>query len=55
MVVRNANYQLIAGHLYNMGVDNILRRCVLEHEMPWILVEAHEGIDGGNYAGKSTA
>jgi hypothetical protein len=36
-----------------MGADNILRRCVLEHEIPRILIEAHEVIDGGNYAGKS--
>jgi hypothetical protein len=27
-----------------MGVDNILRRCVLEHERPMILAEDHEGI-----------
>jgi hypothetical protein len=32
LVVRVADYQLIAGHLYKLGVDNILRRCVLEHE-----------------------
>jgi hypothetical protein len=31
-----------------------LRRCVLEHERPRILVEAHEGIAGGHYAGKDT-
>jgi len=36
-----------------MGTDNILR-CVLEHEWPTILVEAREGIDGENYAGKDT-
>jgi len=54
MVVRAADYQLIAGHLYKMGADNILRRCVLEHERPRILVEAHEGIDGGHYARKYT-
>jgi hypothetical protein len=46
---------LIAGHLYNMGIDNILRRCVLEHERPRILAEAHEGISGGHYAGKAIA
>jgi hypothetical protein len=46
---------LIAGNLYNMGAYNILRRCVLKHERPRILAEAHEGIVGGNYAGKSTA
>jgi hypothetical protein len=38
-----------------MGADNILRRCVLEHERPRILAEAHEGIAGGHYAGKATA
>jgi hypothetical protein len=54
-VVRVANYQLIAGHLYKMGEDNILRRCVLEHERHRILPESHEGIVGGNYVGKYTA
>jgi hypothetical protein len=37
-----------------MGADIILRRCVLEHERPRILAEAHEGIAGGHYAGKAT-
>ena len=37
-----------------MGPDEILRRCVMEAERPLILVEAHEGIAGGNYAGKET-
>jgi hypothetical protein len=54
-VVRAIDYQLIVGHLYKLGVDNILRRCVMEHEHPIILVEAHEGIDGGHYARKATA
>jgi hypothetical protein len=44
LVLQAADDQFIAGHLYNMGVDSILRRCVLEHEIPRILVEAHEGI-----------
>jgi hypothetical protein len=55
MVVITAKYQIIAGHLYKIGTDNILRRCVLEHEWPMVLVEYHEGIVGGHYAGKSTA
>jgi hypothetical protein len=55
LVVRAADYQMIARHLYNMGTNNILRRCVLEQERPGILAEVHEGITGGNYAGKSTA
>jgi hypothetical protein len=29
LVARVADYQLIAGHLYKMVADNILRRCVL--------------------------
>jgi hypothetical protein len=55
MVVRDADYQLIAINLYNIGVNNILRICVLEHKRPSILAEYHEGIAGGCYAGKSTA
>jgi hypothetical protein len=54
LVVGVANYQLIAGHLYNMSADNILRRCVLEHERPRILAESREGIVGGHYGGKDT-
>jgi hypothetical protein len=37
LVVRVADYQLIAGHLYKMSADSILRRCVMEHERPRIL------------------
>jgi hypothetical protein len=54
LVIRANNYQLIVGHLYKMGIDNILRRYILDHEQLIILVEAHEGIAGGNYAGKYT-
>jgi len=53
LVVRDDDYQLIASHLYKLGVDRILRRCVMEHERPIILVESHEGIVGGHYAGKA--
>jgi hypothetical protein len=55
MVVRDADYQLIVRHLYNMGVDSILRRCVLEHERHIILIDVEEGIVGGHYVGKDTA
>jgi hypothetical protein len=54
LVVRAVEYQLIGGHLYKIGTYNILRRCVMEHERTIILVEAHEGIVGGHYAGKAT-
>jgi transposase InsO family protein len=51
----SAYFSLIVGQLYKMGTDEILRRCVMEAEHPMILEEAHEGIAGGHYAGKSTA
>jgi hypothetical protein len=38
-----------------MGVDIILRKHVLEHEIPRVLEEAHEGIIELHYAGKATA
>jgi hypothetical protein len=54
LVVRIVYFSLIAGQLYKMGPNEILRRCVMEEERPLILVEAHEGIVGGHYVGKST-
>jgi hypothetical protein len=55
LVLRAADYQLIAGHLYKLGTYKILRKCVIENEYPIILAEAHEGIAGGHYPGKATA
>jgi hypothetical protein len=46
----------VAGYvtLYKLDIDGIIRQCVVEHERPMILVEAHDGIVGGNYEGKET-
>jgi hypothetical protein len=54
LVVHATYFQLIAGQLYKMGLDDILRRCVMESERPFILAEAHEDITRGHYAGKET-
>jgi hypothetical protein len=54
LVVCATYYQLIAGHIYKMGTNSILRRYVLENERPRFLAEAHEGLAGGHYVGKST-
>ena len=35
LAMKVAPYSLINGFLYKMGLDNILRRCVLEHEGLW--------------------
>jgi hypothetical protein len=55
LVVRVADFSLIAGQIYNMGPDEILRRCIMETERSLILTESHEGIVGGNYIGRSIA
>jgi hypothetical protein len=52
LVVRAVDFSLIVEQLYKMGLDELLRRCVMEEERTLILVEAHEGITGGHYAGK---
>ena len=54
-MVKAVDFTLIAGQLYNMGPNEILRICVLEHEKPLILAEAHAGVAGGHYIGKATA
>jgi hypothetical protein len=54
LVVCAADFSLIARQLYNMGPNEILRRCVMEEEIPLILAESHEGIARGHYAGKAT-
>ena len=55
LAVKGDDFTLIAGQLYKMGPDEILRRCVLEHEKPLILAEAHSGAARGHYAGKAIA
>jgi hypothetical protein len=52
--VHTTDFSLIAGQLYKIGPDEILRRCVMEAERPLVLAEAHEGIIGGHYTRKET-
>ena len=49
-----ADYTLITGQLYNFGPDEILRRCVFDHERKRVMDEVHAGVSGGHYAGKAT-
>jgi hypothetical protein len=55
MMVRAAEYQLIGGKLYKLGLDSILGRCVLDHERQDRLWECHSGVAGGHVGGKATA
>jgi hypothetical protein len=49
------DYELIARQLYKLGLDSILRRCVIYHERQNILWEFHSGFAGGHVRGKATA
>eukprot|EP00253_Pinus_taeda_P026186 PITA_26186 len=54
LVVRATYFSVIAGHLYKMGSDEILRRYVPEFERRSILMGAHGGATGAHYAGRAT-
>jgi len=54
LVVRVVDYQLIVGHLYKMGLDQILRCCVLQQEREANLWECHAGVAEGHVGGKAT-
>ena len=50
-MVKVIDYQLIADEHYKLGIDEILRRCILKHERDEIMRDAHEGMMRGHYAG----
>ena len=54
-VVKVADFTLITGHLYKLGLDEVLRRCIMLHEKDAIIREVHLGTVGGHFAGKPTA
>ena len=54
LVVKASDYTLITGQLYKLGPDEILHRCIFDHERQWVMAEAHAGVSGGNYVGKAT-
>ena len=39
LVVRATNYTFIVGHLYKLGVDEILHQCVFDSKRPWVWVK----------------
>ena len=49
LVVKAMGFTIIVGKSYKLGLDEIVRRCVLNHERPLILDEAHTSIAGGHY------
>ena len=55
LAMKAAPYSLINGFLYKMGLDDILRRCVLKHERDNTMYEAHYGLVGGHFQTYTTA
>ena len=55
LLIKTRPYQLIAGQLYRLGQDGLLRRCICEHEIEDALQEAHGGIAGGHFDATATA
>ena len=55
LAMKVAPYNLINGFLYKMGLDNVPRRCILEHEIDNIMYEAHYGLTGGHFQADTTA
>ena len=55
LAMKAAPYSLINRFLYKMGLEDILRRCVLEHEINNIMYEAHYGLAGGHFQADTTA
>ena len=49
LTMKGAPYSLINVFLYKMGLDDILRRCVLEHERDNIMYEEHYGLARGHF------
>ena len=52
LIVKTSDYTLIVGQLYKLGSDEILRRCIFDHERQWVMAEAHASVLGGHYVGK---
>ena len=52
LFVKASNYTLIVGQLYKLGRDEILQRCIFDHEIQWVMDEGHVGVPGVHYAGK---
>ena len=51
MALQSQKFVEVAQELYIQGIDNILRRCVPDHEQKAVLTEAHQGISRGHFHG----
>ena len=49
LAIKASLFTLINESLYKLGLDDVLRRCVLEHERYDIIEEAHSRAVGGHF------
>lgn len=54
LALRSIYFTIIAGQLYKKGLDQIIGRCVLEHEKQGVLQEAHKGNTRGHEGKEGT-
>ena len=54
LAMKVAPYSIINGFLYKLGLDEVIRRCVLEYERESIMHEAHYGLAGGHFQSDTT-
>jgi hypothetical protein len=52
LAMKVAPFTIINGYLYKMGMDDVLRRCVPEHEREDIINEAHAGAARRTFSGQ---
>ena len=48
LAMKAAPYRIISRFLYKLGLDEVLHRCVLEHERE-IIMHEHYGPAGGHF------
>ena len=55
LAMKAAPYSIINEFLYKLGLYEVLRRCVLDHERESIMHEAHYGPAKGHFQSDTTA
>lgn len=52
--VNSRHFVVLGNRLYRKGLDGVLRRCVMEEEVPSILSACHDSACGGHFSGQLT-
>jgi len=52
--VNSRHFVVLGNRLYRRGLDGVLRRCVMEDEVPSILTACHDSACGGHFSGQLT-